>query len=1111
MTLTQRLYTGFIVAFLMVLGIGLVNYKAMERRKKENTTLFRTYEALHQLTSLEKLMVDMETGRRGYRLTAMPEFLEPGRTARPILNGILNELNGWLKNRPAQKTLLHQLEAQISAMDSLDANPAVPVAASDYLAITRREKIITDSARALVAHLYQIEKSELDARQQFRKKSFQQASVIILLGTLLTEGLILVLFLAILQALQLRRKAEAELQRKMLELKSTNRAAQDKNWLLTGISEIKDSLQGATSTNQLALQVLRTILNYIDAPGGAIYVLDEEDNTHLLLAGSLGVPITAQPVVQVGRGLIGSVAQAEQTRLIREVPAGYWQFESATGKAVPGSLLLVPFCNNHQLRGVLELASFGGFSLATRQLVEEVATNIAIAFNAIAASNQAVRLLMQVREQKEALELQQEELRQTNEALTRQAEELQVSEEELRVQEEELRQVNAELQEKNKAMEAARHDLTQQAAQLQQTSRYKSEFLANMSHELRTPLNSILLLARILADNKEGNLTGKQAHLAATIHKSGEDLLNLINDILDLSKIEAGKAELHLEQANLRQTLHHLQDLFAPLAEEKKFAFSISIAPEVPEYLYTDAVRLSQVLKNLLSNAFKFTQPGGRITLQAAIAGEMLDLRVIDTGIGIPPEKQQLIFEAFQQADGSTSRRFGGTGLGLSITRELVRLLGGTISLESEAGKGSTFKVMLPQHAAPPKDAASEALTAVPRQVLVPDDRNTLDTHKPRVLIIEDDPDFATMLRNVARESGYQAIVALRGDEGLQCAQQYQPQAIVLDMHLPVMDGWQLSRFFQEDKKLRNIPLHIISGAEEKMPEGIAVLKKPLSKVELEAAFRNISGGQQGLTGGKVLVLAAEPSALGHQLSERMPGLDITFAQDTEAAKALLLRQSFDCLIADLGRQVKTGIAALQALKPALADRHIPVIISMDGTLDKQDELELGKLSDVIIHYGEKSAGRLHDEVAFFLNQLHPAGEPNKLPPLHSDQFFKDRKVLVADDDMRNLFALSTLLEEQGMEVVAAADGLEALDALKNNPGIEAVLIDVMMPEMDGYEVIRNIRKNPAWQHLPVITLTAKAMAGDREESLRAGANDYISKPVAPQRLLSLLRVWLAR
>lgn len=1113
MNLQQRLYTGFIIALLMVLAIGLVNYEAMNRRKNENITLFRSYETLHRLTTLEKLLVDMETARRGYRLTGRRDFLIPYLLARPQMDVTLAALKVHVDDNREQGELLNKLESQIAGMRAFYLNQTdnqQDLSDDSLMAITSQEKKMTDSARVLVHHLYQLEKGQLLDQQDVTRQLFEQASVIIITGTLITEVLILILFLAILQALKLRRKAQAELQRKMRELESTNRTVGEKNWLLTGISQIKDCLQGATDTNQLALQVLHAILDYIGMPGGAIYVLDEEDKTHLLLAGSVGVPISAQPVVQIGRGLLGSVAQSEQTQLITSVPAGYWKFESAAGEALPGSVLIVPFCSNHQLRGLIELASFGTFPPAARQLIEEVATNIAVAFNAIAASNQATRLLMQVREQKEALEQQQEELHQTNEALTRQAEELQLSEEELRVQEEELRQVNAELQEKNKAMEAARHDLVAQAEQLVQSSRYKSEFLANMSHELRTPLNAVLLLARILADNKEGNLTERQARLAATIHKSGEDLLNLINDILDLSKIEAGKASLHIEQTSLSQTFSRIKDQFATLAEEKHFNFSTELAPDVPEQIYTDQVRLSQVLRNLLSNAFKFTPPGGKIRLAAAMAGDQLCFTVSDTGIGIPQEKQQLIFEAFQQADGSTSRRFGGTGLGLSISREIVRLLGGTMKLESTEGKGSAFTLCLPLQGAPLPAAEAERL-AVIHQVLVPDDRHELDPAMPRVLIIEDDPDFATMLRNVARDAGYQAIVALRGDEGLQYARQYEPQAILLDMHLPGLNGWQLSNLFQEDKNLRSIPVHIISGMEGKMPEGkgITVLKKPLSKQELEAAFRQIAGGQS-IKAGKVLMLSPQGETLRQQLKERIQTLSITVAHTPEAAVELLATAQFDCLVADMGKEIKQGIEALQQLQPALAESHTPVIIYLDGALDNQDERKLKKLSDVIIHTGEKSAGRLQDEVESFLNQLVAQSEEEKLAPLHTDSFFKGKKILVADDDMRNLYALSTLLEEQGMEVVAAADGREALEALENNPDIEALLIDIMMPEMDGYEVIRSIRNHQQWKHLPVITLTAKAMAGDREESLNAGASDYISKPVEPQRLLSLLRVWLS-
>ena len=753
-----------------------------------------------------------------------------------------------------------------------------------------------------------------------------------------------------------------------------------------------------------------------------------------------------------------------------------------------------------------------------------------------------VQLLEQVQLQKGILENQQDELRQTNEELTRQAESLQASEEELRVQEEELRQINTELEERNEAMEVARHTLAEKARELEVTSKYKSEFLANMSHELRTPLNSVLILASLLAENKRNNLTDKQVEYANVIHKSGSDLLKLINDILDLSKIEAGKIDFQLEDVATDSIVRDLNQLFKVVAEEKGVRMLTHVADSVPTTLFTDKQRLEQVIQNLLSNSLKFTPKGGTVTLTFSTNNELsgftneplaqsewvLCIAVTDTGIGIAPDKQQLIFEAFQQADGSTNRKYGGTGLGLSIIKELVKRLGGEIRLQSEVGKGSTFTVYLPLSSAElptqsdkpvSKDDALVPPTAYHQgSSFVDDDRKHIQKGDRVVLIIEDDPVFAGIVRDMARAKQYKTIVALQGDEGMKLAQQYKPSAIILDMKLPVVDGWTILKWLKNDEKLKTIPVHIISGADEvRLPdEGVqAYMQKPVTRQDLEEVFTLI-GTQVSGQFKKVLVFSAEnmeQDALHVLIQQQYGDLTCEFVKTVEETLQKIQEISYDCLIVDIRGNLKKGISELTQLQANASVGQLPVICYINEDLGPADERQLKKLTSAVIRESSQSMERLKDELELFLYKVQeqkPAKLPQAVTPMSSGSL-QGKKVLLVDDDMRNVFALSTLLDEQQMQVVTADNGREALEMLLEHTDTDIVLMDIMMPEMDGYEATRRIRSDLKRVDLPVIALTAKAMPGDREKVIEAGASDYITKPVDSNKLFSLMRIWLFR
>jgi CheY-like chemotaxis protein/nitrogen-specific signal transduction histidine kinase len=741
------------------------------------------------------------------------------------------------------------------------------------------------------------------------------------------------------------------------------------------------------------------------------------------------------------------------------------------------------------------------------------------------------------------------------------------------------------VEQKNAEVEAARHELEEKAEQLALSSKYKSEFLANMSHELRTPLNSLLILAKLLTDNKDGNLTEKQVEYSQTILSSGTDLLNLINDVLDVSKVEAGKMEINAGDVYLKDVSSYVDRSFRPVAEQKGLEFRIAVDPEVPETIWTDGQRLQQVLKNLLSNAFKFTREGNvALTIRRADKGrrfnnptldaadEVIAFAVADTGIGIPKEKQRLIFEAFQQADGTTSRKYGGTGLGLTISRELARLLGGEIRVESAEGEGSSFTLFLPRELpgdagrpageagegesggagnggrgpspvsstpspAPTRKrargsarAAAEAAEAAPAEerrrrprdpqaVGIHDDRAEVEPGDRVVLIIENDPPFARILLDMAREKGFKGLVGLDGETGIELVREFQPDAVTLDIDLPGIDGWTVLDRLKHAPETRHIPVHIVSGVGKRqrgLRQGaLSYLEKPVSKEALDSAFERIS---TFLADGMKRLLVVEDDETQRKSIIELVGEDdveITAVATAEDALRELSEKHYDCMVLDLGLQGMDGFKLLEEVKGSESVQDLPIIIYTGKELSQQEETQLRRYAETIIVKDAKSPERLLDETALFLHRVEaklPDQKRRMLERLHSnDSVFAGKKVMIVDDDVRNIFSLTSVLESQGMNVVFAENGKDALVRLGEHPDVDIVLMDVMMPEMDGYQTTRAIREREGFQELPIISLTAKAMKGDREKSIAAGASDYITKPVDTDQLLSLMRVWLYR
>ncbi|GLI09734.1 hypothetical protein YDYSG_57660 [Paenibacillus tyrfis] len=950
--------------------------------------------------------------------------------------------------------------------------------------------------------------------------------------------------------------------------RALHRMNEDMLWLQTQIAHMYAMLEDSRKVEEMAQTFIGELARTVGAQNGALYVLKQTPNGNkLLLAGTYArSESTAAAELPLGEGLVGQCAKDGKPITVEGVVGEYGGIRSAFGELEPLTLTVQPVEYDDEVIAVFELVSLKTFSELEQKLIEQTSENLGVTLNALMGRLRIEELLRihqaltdELQTQSEELLSQQDELKASNEKLEEQTRALRASEEQLQRQQEELEQSNdalvrktAELEEQvreteeiNRQIELAKEKLEKQTLELALASRYKSEFLANMSHELRTPLNSLLILSQLLKENKERNLTGKQVEYAETIYSSGCDLLKLIDDVLDLAKVESGRMELHEETVCLLETAESMRKAFRPIARSKGLSFEVDFGGETPGQIQTDSGRLKQILKNLLSNAFKFTHSGSvRLAIrQLAEPRPMVAFEVEDTGIGISPDKQQLIFEAFQQADGTTSRKYGGTGLGLSISRQLASLLGGTIELESEEGRGSRFTLYLPHDARLASGAAEAASAAMPPSAEAPDrwplpsplslaqaaesgampvtafadDRDSIAEGDRVLLIIEDDAHFAAILLDMARSRGFKAVVALQGDKGLQLAKTLQPDAILLDIQLPVMDGWSVLVQLKNDASTRHIPVHVISVVDE-VHQGlsmgaIAWLRKPSGKEHLEQAFTHIlSFLNRDLRN----LLIVEPDEEQRESLVNLIAHDdvrITAVAGGEEALEVLAAQPFDCMVLDYGMTEPSVYELLDRIKADEGLRRLPIVIYTGKTLDKKEQLRLKKYAESIIIKDVKSPERLLDETSLFLHRVEenlPEEKQQVLQKLHSiETVFKGKKVLLVDDDIRNVFALSNLLEGLGMQVAFAETGRQALDSLEREPDFDLVLMDIMMPEMDGYEAMRVIRGDERFDRLPIIALTAKAMKDDREKCIQAGASDYITKPVHTEQLLSLMRVWL--
>jgi len=836
--------------------------------------------------------------------------------------------------------------------------------------------------------------------------------------------------------------------------------------------------------------------------------------------------------LKVGEGLVGQCAAEKRRMLIGNLPENTIPIRSGLFEAVPRNVIVLPVLFEDRVKAVIELASLSTFTASHLAFLEQLTASIGIVLNSIEATMQTEGLLKQSQQLATELQTQQKELQQTNEQLAQKAQQ--------------LAEQNVEVERKNQEIEQARRALEEKAKELALTSKYKSEFLANMSHELRTPLNSILVLGQQLTDNPDGNLTPRQVEFARTIHGAGTDLLNLISDILDLSKIESGTVSVDAEQVFFVSLLDMVARPFRHEAENRRLSFEVHTDPHLTRSLVTDSKRLQQVLKNLLSNAFKFTEHGGvQLSVSVAAGGwssehpilgsaaSVVAFEVADTGIGIPSEKQRIIFEAFQQADAGTSRKYGGTGLGLAISRELASLLGGEIQLRSAPGKGSTFTLYLPQTyvgpSAPAATLAERRTGPLPRQFSpasaemtierIADDRANLEPGDAALLIVEDDPHYARVLVDLSHDKGFKVLVAMGGAEALALAREFHPIAVSLDVFLPDMLGWTVLNHLKQDPATRHIPVQMLTLDEDRhhgLTRGaFAFVTKPTTPEGLESALDRIREYSKPRRK-RLLVVEDNPA---EQLSIREllghDDIDVSVVATGTEALSALKEQPFDCVVLDLRLPDMTGFEVLERLgdSPELID--LPVVVFTGKELSPEEDSRLHSLARSVVVKGVESPERLLDETALFLHRVVadlPLEKQRMLDRLHrSDDALVGKKVLVVDDDVRNIFALSSVLERRGMSVLTAGTGREAIATLESTPEVAIVLMDIMMPEMDGYETMQVIRQNVAFRRLPIIALTAKAMKGDREKCLEAGASEYLAKPVNTEQLLSALRVWLHR
>jgi CheY-like chemotaxis protein/CHASE3 domain sensor protein len=1125
-----------------LLFIVLIAYLIQSQGWVEHTDL-----VISRAYATEKSDLELETGLRGYLLAGDPRFLDNFERTMVAVRSEVERLRSLVQDNPDQVQRLDRVMALQTAWNSYarqriaakQANPNYQIGT-----LAGEGKRLKDAVRDEYDQFVETERRLRQDRTEAANRNAWTTVVGFVLFILLTGGVIAWRGRRDLVGLSTTYDAAFAEQQRQAEV------LQAQAWLREGQSLLSERLAREQELQAVGHAALEFLSQYLGIAVGALYIPEPPGFVRAAMWGWAPDAAGAGERMPDDRTVIGECAAQRRRITLDPVPHGYLKVSSALGEATAQAVIVAPVEHEGRLAGVLEIGLLRPLEPRDGELLAYASAILGASLEAARYRKRLQDVLEETQQLNEELQVQQEELRTANEELEEQSRALKESQAHLESQQAELEQTNVQLSEQAERLEQQRDQLREaqvqleeRASELQRASRYKSEFLANMSHELRTPLNSSLILAKLLADNGHGNLSEEQVKFAESIYLAGNDLLNLINDILDIAKVEAGKLEVRPEVAPVSSVAEGLRSMFEPLARRKGLRLDVDIAADTPQSLFTDRHRLEQILRNLMANAVKFTEHGSVALRVAPESGGRIRFEVRDSGIGIDPAQQDLVFEAFRQADGTNSRKYGGTGLGLSISRDLARLLGGDISVVSAPGQGSTFTVVLPleYHAnkaqqpvamAPPlaggeapapRRAPAPAATPAPARVRVtsfPDDRDRAANGRRTVLVVEDDVRFARILFDLAHELGYRCVVAHDAREGIELALQQVPDAVLLDILLPDETGLAVLQRLKEEPRTRHIPVHALSAEDRSEPAlqmgAIGYARKPASREELQTVFKRLESKlSQKLK--RVLLVEDDPRQQ-ESVTALIGDGDVEIVAVGEGTRALqaLSESVFDVMIIDLKLPDMSGQELLRRMAAGESRSFPPVIVYTGRNLTRDEEAELLRYSHSIIIKGARSPERLLDEVTLFLHKVETTLSSERQKMLRTarsrDKAFEARRILVVDDDMRNIFALTSALEQKGAEVEVARNGVEALRKLEENPdGVDLVLMDIMMPEMDGLSCTREIRKNPRWQKLPIIAVTAKAMKEDQEKALAAGTNDYLAKPIELERLFSLMRVWMPK
>jgi len=1191
MRIRTQILGGYFLVLLSMVVLAGVAYWTIRALVDAQQRVAHTEQVVAQARSVEKSVLDMETGERGFVITGVESFLEPYEDGIAQHDAQIAVLRQLVSDNPTQiehldtiaglidRWIVEAGSPAIAARRRVDSGEITMEDLSDMIAL-EAGKSIMDQLRVEFAEFEAEEAELMEARNTRAALLAARSTTTVLAGTLLAVLFGLVAGVLITRTITRRLdrlvvvadgiaggdldlevdvgsadeigQLASSMSRMQAALRTSAAELASEAWLKTGLAQLDDTMRGELSVSKVGEKALREIATYLDAQVAAIYLLDDraDEPTFRRAHGFACSPGDGRSDTFVlGDGLVGQAARDKKPLLVRDVPEDYLKVTSGLGEARPTSLSVVPLVYEDHVAGVLELGKLAEITDLQVEYLRRIVAVLGVSIEVAHARDRVTLELERSQLLAEELQSQQEELKATNEELEEQTQRLQQSEEELKTANEELRHHGDVLERQKRDVEHSRRALETKAAELSQASKYKSEFLANMSHELRTPLNSLLILAQMLSHNQEGNLTEDQVRSAEIIHSSGSDLLNLINEILDLAKIEAGRMDVKVSTVRIRDLEQGLRLGFTHVAADAGLAFDVRVVEGAPSEFLGDRQRVDQIVRNLVSNALKFTDDGG-VTVSVTPVASGVDLSssglrpedafsiaVEDTGIGIEPARHGEVFEAFQQVDGTSARAHAGTGLGLSISRELAAVLGGEIQLESAPGHGSTFTLFLPIRSATGHETgeaegvvqratiASEAVaikTAVPNVEARSDDRDDVEEGDEVILVIEDDLEFATILLQRCRRRGFKCLISATGEGGLELATRFVPQAVILDIKLPGMDGWAVLEALKDDPATRHIPVHIMSVEEPTIDArrkgAVGHLSKPTRVEDLDQAV----GALEGIFSRKMkeLLVVEDDDGQRESVLKLIGNGDVraTSAATGGEAIALIRDRRFDCVILDLGLPDMTGFELLEVLR-GFEDEGTaplpPIVVYTGRDLTREEEARLREYTESIIIKGVRSSERLLDEVSLFLHRLVgdlPVNKRKMIVDLHDkERLFADKRVLIVDDDMRNVFALSDVLTKKGLVVHKAESGLKALEILDGGQAVDLILMDIMMPNMDGYETTRRIRQLEHLRTVPIIAVTAKAMRRDREKCLEAGANDYLPKPVDLDRLLSMMRVWLYR